>query len=200
MLFFLWETERRPVWKTNATFWLYKCDCWNIVWLRKDQVKNWHTKSCGCKYRTAWWEWRTRFYNIWKWLNNRCYNKNSNWFEYYWWKWIKCKWESFQEFKEDMFESYLEHISEYWEKNTTIDRIDSDWDYCKENCKRATYVEQCNHLKNQKRYMRKWKSLLLKEIYESESIPVSYRVFVNRVCWYWWTVEQAVTVPKNKKP
>ena len=150
--------------------------------------------------RTVNWESRTRFYNIWKWIKWRCYNWKTHHYELYWWRWIKCLWNTYFEFKRDMYESYVKHCSEFWEKNTTIDRIDNNKDYCKENCKRATYTEQNHHLRNQKRYNRKWKLLLLKEIYETEKIPVSYLVFKNRVCEYWWTLEQAITVPKNKRP
>lgn len=41
-----------------------------------------------------------------------------------------------------MYESYLDHVAKFWEKETTIDRIDPSWDYCKENCRRATIKEQ----------------------------------------------------------
>lgn len=41
-----------------------------------------------------------------------------------------------------MWESYEAHVKEYWEKDTTIDRIDVNWDYCKDNCRWATYKEQ----------------------------------------------------------
>lgn len=41
-----------------------------------------------------------------------------------------------------MFDSYQKHVKEYWEKDTTIDRIDVKWNYCKENCKWATIKEQ----------------------------------------------------------
>ena len=47
-----------------------------------------------------------------------------------------------------MHESYVEHCEKYWEKNTTIDRIDSNWDYCKENCKWSTCKEQQNNRTN----------------------------------------------------
>ena len=44
-----------------------------------------------------------------------------------------------------MWDSYEEHKKEYWEKDTTIDRIDVNWNYCKENCTWKTKKEQVNN-------------------------------------------------------
>ena len=50
--------------------------------------------------------------------------------------------ESFENFKEDMYESYLKHVEEFGEKNTSLDRINSQKNYNKENCKWSTREEQ----------------------------------------------------------
>ena len=63
-------------------------------------------------------------------------------------EWVKNLWNSFEEFKNDMYESYVAHVKEYWERDTTIDRIDPSWNYCKENCRWATIKEQWYNKKN----------------------------------------------------
>ena len=67
---------------------------------------------------------------------------------------------SFENFKEDMYESYSKHAYEKGEKQTTIDRKDCNGDYCKENCRWATKYEQTQntrkHLRMEK--IRKEKS------------------------------------------
>ena len=44
-----------------------------------------------------------------------------------------------------MWVSYKNHVDEYWEKDTTLDRIDVNWNYCKENCRSATRMEQMHN-------------------------------------------------------
>lgn len=54
----------------------------------------------------------------------------------------KCLRKNFSEFYVDMYDSYVEHYKLYGKHNTTLDRIDSNWDYCKENCRWATSLQQ----------------------------------------------------------
>lgn len=91
------------------------------------------------------------------WIRNRCNNKNEPRFVDYWWRWIRCERASFDEFYKDMWAAYNKHVSEYWEKNTTIDRIDSNWNYCKENCRWATFKEQSQNRKCVTKPIYKWK-------------------------------------------
>lgn len=58
-----------------------------------------------------------------------------------------------------MYESYLDHVKEYWEKNTTIDRINPSWNYCKENCRRATIKEQNYNKRTTVKAIIDWKEM-----------------------------------------
>ncbi len=55
------------------------------------------------------------------------------------------RWEDFNEFCLDMQDSYEAHVKLYGEKDTTLDRINVDGDYTKDNCRWATRQEQATN-------------------------------------------------------
>lgn len=60
-----------------------------------------------------------------------------------------CKrWNKFEQFRDDMYESYLEHVKQFGEKETTIDRENNNKGYNKLNCRWATIKEQMNNRRN----------------------------------------------------
>ena len=98
---------------------------------------------------THWMTW-TKFYKVWTGIKKRCNNKKWHDYKYYWWRGIMYnkKRENFENFKDDMYKLYVKHLEEHWKKQTTIDRIDVNWNYCKENCRRATREVQNNNQRN----------------------------------------------------
>lgn len=86
------------------------------------------------------------FYKYWS-MKRRCKYPNQDCFKWYGAKGIKVEWKSYQEFKKDMYRTYKNHLRRYGHKQTTLDRVDSDKNYCKENCRWATYKQQAESIK-----------------------------------------------------
>lgn len=83
-------------------------------------------------------------------MKSRCKNHNHPDYFRYGGRGIKiCKdWEKFSNFEKDMYEEYgYWYELNYNKRNTefTLERINNNGDYCKENCKWATMKTQCNN-------------------------------------------------------
>lgn len=131
-------------------YWLCKCDCGTERSVELYSLLKGSSTSCGCYVeenpnRTTHGFCGTRFYTCWKAMRQRCYYEKSIDYPNYGGRGITVcdSWhEAFENFRDDMYESYLAHVKKFGEKNTTLDRIDPNKNYSLDNCKWATIAEQ----------------------------------------------------------
>lgn len=114
---------------------------------------------------------------------------------------IKCLWKSYAEFKNDMYDSYLKHLSIYGKLNTTIDRIDSNGHYCKENCRWATPKQQSLNKRNTIFVNYKNKLVTLVELCNNLNLnyPLMYHRYVRAKWPIEKVVESAIDIKKSNK-
>ncbi len=155
----LGDFDTVKVWGVTKTYCSCKCNCGNTKRLLLWNVKSGNSKNCWCSriWKLNWnyrhWfcvDKKDRFYQTYYDILVRCLNKENKSYKDYGGRWIKCEWENFSEFHRDMYKSYTAHLKKYWKENTTIERINNDWNYCRNNCWRATHKEQNLNKRNSK--------------------------------------------------
>lgn len=176
-------SESEKIWYDR--FFLCKCDCWNmkdillsnIIWLRQ--------KSCWCYFKkTILLDIRKiKMKRVWFWIIQRTTNKNIKQYNDWWWRWIKCEWSSFDQFYNDMKDSWKEWLS--------LDRIDNNWNYCKSNCRWATREEQ--QWNTRKNILVDW--ICIKQYCKINNL--NYWA-INMRLHIWWTLEKALNTPVKK--
>lgn len=121
--------------------WLCLCSCGTWKENSSNALNSGHAKSCGCLMRESGKThgmYRTKEHTSWASMVMRCTNKRSDNYKYYGGRGIRVcdRWRNFENFYADMGKA---------PSGTTLDRIDSNKDYCKENCRWATAKEQARN-------------------------------------------------------
>lgn len=132
----------------------YKCQCLVCGREKRTQIKHLKNglgishKTCGLGTKKQ----DKRFYQIWSDMRKRTTNPNSNEWNNYGGRGISSEdYKYFIDFYDDLYDSYCQHKEKYGEKDTTIDRINPNKDYTKDNIRWATRVEQQNNTRDQLR-------------------------------------------------
>lgn len=139
------RAPNKSVKDTNAR-WNMRCDCGSLFISYGQDLRRGKVKSCGCltrgtigarsrTFNQTHGMTNTRVYRIWTDMLNRCRNPNNHNYNRYGGRGIKVcqEWQLFESFVSDMGIP---------PDDMSIDRIDADGDYCKENCRWATHQQQ----------------------------------------------------------
>lgn len=176
--------------KHRGVRWKCQCDCGNIKVVGRQPLVDGNTRSCGClnqekrRERTTTHGYHgTKTYRAWKSMMARCETASASHFEYYGGRGIKVceRWHRFENFIEDMGECPPE---------MSLDRIDTNGNYEKTNCRWATREQQCNNKRDNHNLTWNGKTHTLKQW--STILGINYstiRARVNRG----WDVDRVLT-------
>lgn len=193
--------------KGNKSTWLCKCDCGNSTLVTGSNLKAGTTKSCGC-YRREYtsntkgkhYQTKTRLYQIWCGIKERCFLNNTKTYEDYGGRGITICPEWLGEHGFENFAKWA-YSSGYDERKNgeecSIDRIDVNGNYEPSNCKWSNKKEQMNNMRKNFRVEYKGKVKTLAQWVEELNLP--YHTVYSRIKRWGWTVEKAFETPIRRK-
>lgn len=194
-----WTVLERAPNKNGAVYWKCKCDCGAIKEVKGSNLRLGNSKSCGCLSRELSSERmkihggrKTRLYEIWYNMRQRCYNSNIESYKNYGGRGIiVCN-----EWKNDFVSFRDWALSNGYTESLTLDRIDVNKNYCPENCRWVSQLMQQNNrsnnhyitYNNQNKTLAEW----------ARELNFTYKMLEHRIN-RGWTVEEAFTIPKGGK-
>lgn len=173
--------------------WHCVCDCGGVGVVSTNALRTGHTKSCGClKSELDSTRTRThgkslsREYRIWCAMWTRCTNQNAAGYANYGGRGISIceRWADFENFLQDIGNCPPEY---------SIERLDSNGNYCPENCKWADRITQARNTRRNRILTLDGVSKCLAEW--ASDLGIDQASLRERLST--WTLEKALTIPKG---
>lgn len=192
--------------KDTRTVWRCVCECGKSTIASVSALTLGYRKSCGClrpkppaaglrgeqnyayKHGGCIGGSADRLYSIWNDMNRRCFDDRRDDFSRYGGRGISVceEWRS----------SYIAFrdwaISNGYQDSLTIDRIDVNGNYCPENCRWATLIEQANNRRNNHEISYNGQTLSLAATAREYGVPVTT---LNSRIKRRWDIQAAIETP-----
>ncbi len=180
----------------NVRIIICRCDCGKIVHVRFGNLLR-GTMSCGClrkeicsRVHKEHGLSHKRIYNVWRGMIQRCYNPNRTYYHNYGGRGISVceRWRT-------SFKNFFSDMGKMPTQKHSLDRIDNDGNYCKENCRWATYKQQAN---NKRRIGGRYEYKNIKGTlpYLCKKYKKDLALVRNRIYNLKWGVDESFTLPK----
>ena len=162
--------------KKPVVKWRCICDCGNEVSVKSYSLTSGHTVSCGCrkiKHMESY-KHKTRLYNIWKCMKQRCDNPNNPSYGNYGAKGVSIcpEWYDYSVFRDWAWDNgYSDELS--------IDRIDVTGNYEPANCRWADNKTQANNTRRNRFLNFRGEKRTMSQV--ADILGVSYSTIQHRV-------------------
>lgn len=184
--------------ENRLAMWKCKCDCGNEKIVSSVALRSGHCLSCGClfkdtmqgsKFAYKHGESKSPLYILWSNMKARCNNSNSSDYGRYGAKGIKVcnEWAN----NYNTFKKWA--ISNGYNENLTIDRINNNGNYEPNNCRFVNRKIQANNTRNCVYYSYNGNQYTLSELSEIVDIPKG--TLWNRINVLGWDFNKAITTP-----
>jgi len=193
------KSGRRSV--KRLAFHVCRCECGEYVLARVVHLKKGHTASCGCRQRYSAAQVNRKHgmagcpeYCSWAAMIQRCTNTNNSTYSDYGGRGIMVcdRWLD----PENGFANFLADMGLRPSPEHSIDRIDVNGNYCPENCRWATRIEQQRNQRSNCRLEHNGVIMCVTEW--AESLKMTPSTLYSRLR-RGWSVEKAIATPvKNK--
>lgn len=174
----------------GKTEWECQCECGNRHTVTVSNLKNGHTRSCGCllaKHLKSF----SLEYKTWIAIKRRCCDPGNCGYSRYGARGIKIcdKWIN-------DFPAFFADMGPRPSKKHSIDRIDNEGHYEPGNCRWATSAEQGRNKRNTTFFEFNGKKQTLPEW--SRELRISHSTLIHRIYDFGWTPEKAFTTRPNQ--